>query len=1020
MTRIILLSFLCIAGSMSNAQVAVSADGSTADASAMLEVKSTNKGILIPRMSTAQRALIASPATGLLVFDNDTESFWFYNGTTWSELLSGRDHLSDADGDTRVLVEKFPDEDRIRFETNGTEVMHISNTGQVGIGTTTTPFTRLHVQGGSILFSGSTGGTPIEGGGTRMMWIPERQAFRAGAVNHTEWDDTNIGNFSFVAGGLGNTASGPNAIIGAGSNHLASGSHSSIIGGTFNSATVINAAIIGGMQNIAGGQSAFIGGGMQNAISNAGMSAFIAGGNSNTASGTNAFIGAGLNNTTSGTASFTGGGRQLLAASYAEAVFGQYNEDLGGNGTSWNSDDPLFVIGNGNSDSRSNAVTVRKNGRVGIGISAVAARLHVHNGTVLFSGGSGMTPISGAGRRVMWIPSKYAFRAGEVSGGQWDDMSIGTGSFVGGGFNNVASGNDTFVGGGHANNAIGATSAIVGGGLNVTTGSGSASIGGFENTATGIQSVIIGGSNNSATGTWSTIVGGFTNTASGLYSFVGSGYQLIAGSWGEVVFGRYNEELGGSLSEWNPQDPLFVIGNGSSGTRANAVTIRKNGLVGIGTSSPAARLHVHSGAVLYTGTSGSTPVSGAGRRMMWIPAKGAFRAGNITGAQWDDENIGAYSFVGGGSNNIATGEYTSVNGGFLNACYNSSDFSTIQGGNGNAIYGMGSGISAGTSNIVFANRALIAGGISNVASGNASFIGGGLGLITRSYGEAAFGRYNEFLPGDTANWNADDPLFVIGNGTSQTRANAITVIKNGRVGIGTSSPRQHVSIGEFLDLYSGSINSPTVPSIRASSANNLILSAYDNGALFINNDGGTGGLRIHNGSPGSANEIVRITGDGFMGIGTNAPSQKLHVAGNICYTGSISACSDRRYKTKLQPLQDITQAITAIGTFRYQWNLASFPDKNFDDQPQIGIIAQDVQTYFPELILTDADGYLSIDYTRLSVLLLAAMKEQVQIIHDLRESNGLQQQVNFSLRSEIAEIRAMIIEMRHPQEQQQD
>jgi hypothetical protein len=66
--------------------VAINTDGSTADASAILDVKSTSKGILIPRMTTAQRTGITTPATGLLVFDTDTNAFWYYTGSAWTKL----------------------------------------------------------------------------------------------------------------------------------------------------------------------------------------------------------------------------------------------------------------------------------------------------------------------------------------------------------------------------------------------------------------------------------------------------------------------------------------------------------------------------------------------------------------------------------------------------------------------------------------------------------------------------------------------------------------------------------------------------------------------------------------------------------------------------------------------------------------------------------------------------------------------------------------------------------------------
>ena len=69
------------------AQVAINADGVSANSSAMLDIKSITRGMLVPRMTSAERTGITSPATGLLVFDTDTNSFWFYNGTQWEQLV---------------------------------------------------------------------------------------------------------------------------------------------------------------------------------------------------------------------------------------------------------------------------------------------------------------------------------------------------------------------------------------------------------------------------------------------------------------------------------------------------------------------------------------------------------------------------------------------------------------------------------------------------------------------------------------------------------------------------------------------------------------------------------------------------------------------------------------------------------------------------------------------------------------------------------------------------------------------
>ncbi len=79
-----------------------------ADTSAMLDVKSTTKGMLVPRVTTTQRNNIYQPATGLLVFDTDSSSFFFYNGFGWTNLSHG--NASDSwkrDGNNIYLTDDF-------------------------------------------------------------------------------------------------------------------------------------------------------------------------------------------------------------------------------------------------------------------------------------------------------------------------------------------------------------------------------------------------------------------------------------------------------------------------------------------------------------------------------------------------------------------------------------------------------------------------------------------------------------------------------------------------------------------------------------------------------------------------------------------------------------------------------------------------------------------------------------------------------------------------------------------------
>lgn len=108
--------------------VSIDTNGILPDASAMLHVESNAKGILIPRMSSTDRIGISSPAHGLLVYDEDSESFWYHRASGWIELVAGTsDKIIDTDGDTKVLVEKSMDDDLIHFDLHGTEFFRMDS-----------------------------------------------------------------------------------------------------------------------------------------------------------------------------------------------------------------------------------------------------------------------------------------------------------------------------------------------------------------------------------------------------------------------------------------------------------------------------------------------------------------------------------------------------------------------------------------------------------------------------------------------------------------------------------------------------------------------------------------------------------------------------------------------------------------------------------------------------------------------------------------------------------------------------
>ncbi len=94
MNKLLTLLFLLLPFVFSAQINNVGINTTTPDSSALLDIESTEGGILIPRMTLSQRDSIANPATGLLVYELDSSCFWYFDGVQWMKLSpNGSEHL---------------------------------------------------------------------------------------------------------------------------------------------------------------------------------------------------------------------------------------------------------------------------------------------------------------------------------------------------------------------------------------------------------------------------------------------------------------------------------------------------------------------------------------------------------------------------------------------------------------------------------------------------------------------------------------------------------------------------------------------------------------------------------------------------------------------------------------------------------------------------------------------------------------------------------------------------------------
>ena len=214
---------------------------------------------------------------------------------------------------------------------------------------------------------------------------------------------------------------------------------------------------------------------------------------------------------------------------------------------------------------------------------------------------------------------------------------------------------------------------------------------------------------------------------------------------------------------------------------------------------------------------------------------------------------------------------------------------------------------------------------------------------------------------------------------------------NGNIGIGTTDPGAKLEVAGSGTRLSGTMYT-TSPSefILGWSNETKFLSEVNVGDYILFSDGQGGivtavnsdnslkidkSIYLSSGTTAtvvSKPAIIVPQNAGFVDIGTSTPSALLEVAGTALAT-SWDNTSDSRLKTAVTTIPSALEKILSLRGVTFEWKTEEFPDRNFADGTQIGLIAQEVEEVFPELV--SQGEYKSVSYANLVSPLIEAIKE---------------------------------------------
>jgi hypothetical protein len=382
---------------------------------------------------------------------------------------------------------------------------------------------------------------------------------------------------------------------------------------------------------------------------------------------------------------------------------------------------------------------------------------------------------------------------------------------------------------------------------------------------------------------------------------------------------------------------------------------------------------------------GVIPATGAGVRLMWYPAKGALRAGEVTSTQWDEANVGPYS-VALGRNTVASGGKSMALGA-----------STTASGN----YAMATGIftTASNSSSTAMGYSTTASGYASTALGNFTLAGGSrstaLGDSTTADGFSSTAMGFQTQAGDFAST-------AMGRGSM-----AIGYISTALGDHTTASGPRSTALGDNTTAsgdYATAMGIGTTASLESSTAmgdhttaNGASSTAMGKGATARGNYSTAMGVETYARAYASlvlgrynvvagdhdtwaSTDPVLVVGNGDGGL-SRSNAFTLLKDGNLTIAGTLTENSDRRLKTDIRPLSETVPALRRLQAVRFRFRAGT----NRPEGEHIGLIAQDVQAVFPELVQQGADGYLSVSYTNLTAVLVQALSEQQDEIEALTE-----------------------------------